>query len=454
MRRLLVALAVLAAVATTASTPTTAAPGSSIAFVLAGGGWGHGVGMSQWGAYGQANAGRDYRQILGYYYRGTELGTAPAGPLDKIRVLVGSGLGSVTVSAPSAIVVVDDAGERYRLPGSASLAPTLELPVGKNGKVVALPGPLTLRATGGANLAFSGKTYRGDIQVSKAGGRLQLVNVVGLEAYLLGVVPGEMPKDWPLEALKAQAVAARTYAIGHLLAGKSYDLTSDWRSQLYYGVGSEAPGTTQAVKETRGQIVTYDGKPAQALYFSSSGGRTISALDAFGADLPYLVAVDDPWDETSPNHVWPTQLMTGAQLARQLGLDEAVEDVTYVPGTPGKPAVVRLTIVGGKTADVRLSDVRARLGLKSTGFRLGVLRLDRPAPLSAGGVLRLTGVARDIADVELEQRGSSGAWVTVKRLAPSANGTFAIKLKITATTVYRLAAGGLAGPSVTVRVTA
>jgi hypothetical protein len=146
--------------------------------------------------------------------------------------------------------------------------------------------------------------------------------------------------------------------------------------------------------------------------------------------------------------------MTGAQLARQLGLDEAVEDVTYVPGTPGKPAVVRLTIVGGKTADVRLSDVRARLGLKSTGFRLGVLRLDRPAPLSAGGVLRLTGVARDIADVELEQRGSSGAWVTVKRLAPSANGTFAIKLKITATTVYRLAAGGLAGPSVTVRVTA
>jgi stage II sporulation protein D len=238
------------------------------------------------------------------------------------------------------------------------------------------------------------------------------------------------------------------------LSGKSYDLTSDWRSQLYYGVGSEAPGTTEAVKETRGQIVTYEGQPAQTMYFSSSGGRTISALDAFGSDLPYLVAVDDPWDETSPNHVWPTQLVTGAQLAEQLGLREAVEDVTYVPGSPGKPAVVRLTTAGGATTDVRLSDARSRLGLKSTSFRLGVLRLDRPAPSTGGGVLRLTGVARNIADVMLEQRGSSGAWVTVKRLAPAPNGAFVIKLKPSGTTVYRLAAGGLAGPPVTARVTA
>jgi stage II sporulation protein D len=454
MRRLLVTLAVLAAVATAASASTSAAPGSSIAFVLAGGGWGHGVGMSQWGAYGQAKAGRDYREILGYYYRGTELGTAPAAALDKVRVLVGNRLESVGVSSPSPIVVVDSSGKRYRLPGSVSLGPTLELPVGKAGKSVPLPGPVALRPTGGANLTFSDKTYRGEFLVAKVGARLQLVNVVGLESYLLGVVPGEMPKEWPLEALKAQAVAARTYAIGHLLTGKSYDLYSDWRSQLYYGVGSEAPGTTQAVKETRGQIVTYDGLPAQTLYFSSSGGRTISALDAFGSDLPYLVAVDDPWDDTSPNHVWPTQLVTGAKLAKQLGLRDPVEDVTYVPGTPGKPAVVRLTTADGGTSDVRLSEVRSRLGLKSTSFRLGVLRLDRPAPLSAGGVLRLTGVARNIADVVLEQRGSSGAWVTVKRLAPASNGTFAITLKLTATTVYRLSSDGLAGPPVTARVTA
>ena len=120
-----------------------------------------------------------------------------------------------------------------------------------------------------------------------------------------------MPKDWPIDALKAQAVAARTYAVGNVVNGKPFDLYSDSRSQVYYGVGSEAPAPSQAVRETRGEILTYDGSPAQTLYFSSSGGRTISALDAFGSDLPYLVSVDDPWDTASPNHAWPAQLLTG-----------------------------------------------------------------------------------------------------------------------------------------------
>jgi hypothetical protein len=124
-----------------------------------------------------------------------------------------------------------------------------------------------------------------------------------------------------------------------------------------------------------------------------------------------------------------------------------------VPGTPGKPAVVRLTTVDGATKDVRLSDVRGRLGLKSTGFRIGVLRLDRPAAV-ADGVLTLTGVARDVVDPVLEQRGSGGAWAVAKRLAPGANGAFSVRLKLSATTVYRLASGGLGGPPLTVRVAA
>jgi stage II sporulation protein D len=453
MRRLVLVLTALAAVAAQAA-PLTAAPAPSTAFVVTGGGWGHGVGMSQWGAYGQAKAGRDYRQILGHYYRGTELGSAPAALLDKVRVLVSLGVRSATVTAPAAIVVIDGNGERHRLGGSVEVGATLELPIGKADEPVAVAEPLTLRPTGGAQLAFGGKSYRGALQLSKAGGKLQVVNIVGLEAYLLGVVSGEMPKDWPLEALKAQAVAARTYAVANLVTGKGYDLYSDWRSQLYHGVGAESPGTTQAVKETRGQIVVHGGKPAQTFYFSSSGGRTISALDAFGSDLPYLVAVDDPWDEASPNHSWAAQLLTGPRLAKELGLHEPVEDVAYVPGAPGQPAVVRLTIAGGATADVRLSVIRSRLGLKSTGFTLGVLRLDRPAAPIAAGPVELTGVARGITGPVLEQRGKSGAWVTVKRLSPAADGAFAIKVKLTGTTVYRLASGALFGPPITVRVAA
>jgi SpoIID/LytB domain protein len=437
-------------VAAAATAPKPPAP----VFVLAGGGWGHGVGMSQWGAYGQAKAGRDYREILSTYYRGTAMGTAPETLLNRVRVLVADGVTNASVANVAA--VFDGAGKRYPITGGTVTAGSdLALPVGKDRKPVKLAGPVTIRAAKGAFLSYGGKEFRGDLRVDSVGGRVQLVNVVGLEAYLLGVVPGEMPKEWPPAALEAQAVAARTYAVGNIVRGRPFDLYSDWRSQVYYGVDSEAPGPTRAVRETHGQILTYDGAPAQTLYFSSSGGRTISSLDAFGLDLPYLVAVDDPWDAVSPNHAWTPQLLTGAQLAARFGLKDPVADVAYVPGTPGKPAAMRLTTADGQTASARLSDVRTRLGLKSTGFRLGTLRLDLPSqPKGASPVVQLTGVARQVEGATIERRTPGGAWVTAKRLSPAADGTFAVKLRASGTTVYRLSADGLAGPPLTVRVTA
>ena len=449
MRRLVAIATATAFVAASAAAASAVPKPPQPAFVLAGGGWGHGVGMSQWGALGQAKAGRDYRAILAHYYRGTELGSAPATILERVRVLVGDGLANVTVA--NALAVFDANGKRYALPvGPVTIGPKLKLPVGPDGKQLALPGPVTFRAAPGKFLTVGDKGYRGDLRVAKAGARLQLVNVVGLEAYLLGVVPGEMPKDWPLEALKAQAVAARTYAIGHLVKAKGFDLYSDWRSQVYYGVASEAPGPTRAVTETRGEVVTYDGAPAQTFYFSSSGGRTISSLDAFGTEVPYLQSVDDQWDSVSPNFRWPSQLLTGTQLAKRFGLGGTVTDVTYVPGSPGRPAVIRLAATGG-SADVRLSDVRTRLGLKSTGFRLGILRLDGPVVTAAKGKLRLTGVARNVDEVVLERRGEGGSWVRVRPLQPADDGTFAVPLKLDATTVFRLTAGGLSAPPLTVR---
>ena len=403
--------------AAAASVPKAPAP----VFVLTGGGWGHGVGMSQWGAYGQANAGRDYRQILATYYRGTDTGSAPDTLLKRVRVLVGDSLATVAVTNVAA--VFDGAGKRYPVAGgSITAGPDLKLPVGKNGKPLALAGPVTIRAAKDAFLSYAGKEFRGDLRVANISGRVQLVNVVGLEAYLLGVVPGEMPKDWPLAALEAQAVAARTYAVANVVRGRPFDLYSDSRSQVYYGVGSEAPGPSQAVRETGGQILTYDGAPAETFYFSSSGGRTISALDAFGLDLPYLVAVDDPWDTASPNHAWPAQLVTAAQLAARFGL-----------GDPVAAVVSRIT----------------------AGFRLGVLRLDAPT-LQKGqdSAVRLTGVARDVTGAVLERRMPAGTWATVKRLPASDDGAFAVTVRPTSTTTYRLSADGLAGPPLTVRVAA
>jgi len=450
---LVLSLVALLAVAGTATAP--AASPAATTFVLTGGGWGHGVGMSQWGAFGQAKAGRGYKEILDHYYRGTTLGTAPASALEKVRVLIGAGVGSVAVTSPAPIVVVDGKGKRHRLPGTVSLDRKLELPVGVEGKPKALPPPLTLQPTDGANLVSAGKAYRGTFEVSRSGGSLQLVNTVGLEAYLLGVVPGEMPKDWPLEALKAQAVAARTFAVRGLLTGRSFDLYSDWRSQVYYGVGSEAAGPTRAVRETRGEILTHQGKAAQVFYFSSSGGRTLSALDVFGSDVPYLVSVEDPWDEASPHHRWPSQVLSGAQVAKRFGLAGVVADASLVSGTAGKPAVLRLTTTDGGTSDVRLGDVRARLGLKSTGFRFGVLRLDPPTLARVPtGALVLTGLARGVEAPVLEQRGAGGVWAVAKRLQPGTTGSFTVQLRVAKTTVYRVSAAGLSGPNVVVRVDA
>ena len=426
----LVALLLLSLGAAAAATaPKPPAP----VFVLAGGGWGHGVGMSQWGAYGQATAGRDYREILSTYYRGTTMGTAPDTLLKRVRVLVADGLANASVANVAA--VFDGAGKRYPITGGTITAGSdLKLPVDKDGKQVALAGPVTIRAAKGAFLSYAGKEFRGDLRVATVGGRVQLVNVVGLEEYLLGVVPGEMPKDWPLAALEAQAVAARTYAVGNIVRDRPFDLYSDWRSQVYYGVGSEAPGTSRAVRETRGQILTYGGAPAQTLYFSSSGGRTISSLDAFGLDLPYLVSVDDPWDAASPNHAWTPRLLTGAQLAARFGLKDPVADVAYVPGLPGKPAAVRLTTADAGTSTARLSDAPAE-------------------PKGTSSVVQLTGVARQVERATLERRTPAGTWVTVKGLSPAADGTFAVKLRVSGTTVYRLSADGFAGPPLTVRVT-
>src|SRR5262249_1789532 len=134
------------------------------------------------------------------------------------------------------------------------------------------------------------------LQVVVQGGFLRVVDLVGLELYLQGVVPGEMPQAWPSAALEAQAVAARSYALANLVKSKPSDLDADQRSQVCLGVSAEKARTSAAVSATAGQIVTYGGKVASTLYFSSSGGKTASSQDVFGIAVPYLVSRPDPWD--------------------------------------------------------------------------------------------------------------------------------------------------------------
>jgi stage II sporulation protein D len=309
-----------------------------------------------------------------------------------------------------------------------------------------------LQAVDGAPLAAQGTSYRGQLRVISDGKSLQVVNLVGLEPYLQGVVPGEMPRAWPLEALKAQAVAARTYAMVSLVKGKPFDLYSDWRSQVYYGADEESPSTTRAIRETRGQILTYDGLPAQTLYFSSSGGRTRNALDAYGTDIPYLVAVDDPWDGVAgnPNHRWEPAALGDVKLAAALGLPGRVVDAQTALGADGRPISVQFATAAGVVANLTAREVRSRLGLRSTSFRVGVLRLEPLEAPPAGEPYRVEGLARDVDEPRLEKRSPDGSWLQARRITARPDGTFRVFVRPGVTTTYRLTGTGVAGPLVTV----
>ncbi len=162
---------------------------------------------------------------------------------------------------------------------------------------------------GGGVISVNGVRVKGDVVVLFGKTQLAAVNVIGLEDYLVGVIGSEMPKSFPTEALKAQAIAARTYALNKKLEqyGQPYHLGSSVISQVYKGLDVEDPRTRDAVESTRGLVMTWQLQPIEAYFHSSCGGRTESGGDALGRDLPYLQAVDCPCGHLPTSH-WTLNL--------------------------------------------------------------------------------------------------------------------------------------------------
>ena len=147
-------------------------------------------------------------------------------------------------------------------------------------------------------LSYNGKEYRGALVIFRlSGSDMTVINVLDLEEYLYGVVPKEIATGHPLEALKAQAVAARTYTCTQLNKYDkwNFDLTYTTSDQAYGGVAAEEEDTTKAVDKTRGEIVTYDGEPITTFYFATSAGFTESSENVWVSKVPYLVAVEDKY---------------------------------------------------------------------------------------------------------------------------------------------------------------
>jgi stage II sporulation protein D len=447
MRRSLLLASAFLLVATAAMGARGAAPvPASATFVITGHGWGHGVGLSQWGAYGYAQKGFDYSRIVLHYFPGTQIGAAP---VSRVRVLLTSGVKTLRIGSTQDFRVRDATGAVHDvLAGSYTLTTALKLKVDDATTAHALPGPLLFQP-GTAPLELK-NPYRGSLQVDVVGGKLRVIDVVGLEQYLYGVVPAEMPYTWSPEALKAQAVVARSYALATRRTGP-FDLYPDTRSQMYLGVEHERPATNAAVNATAGKVVLYGGQVAKTYFFSTSGGRTASAQDAWGESVPYLVSVPDPYDSLSPHHDWGPYTFTGATLAKRLKLPGQILDLQPQINSSGR--IKALTVIGTKgTISVPGNDLRRRLGLRSTWFSVGVLALSGPQQaVLYGQRARLNGVARGLGSAVLQEWKGS-AWQALGALKASTSGNVSVVVRPAASTQYRLASGKVAAAPVRVPV--
>lgn len=336
-------------------------------WVIKGAGFGHGIGMSQWGAYGYAKQGTGYRAILKHYYSGTEIGQAP-GSSATIRVLLRPYQPSVRFSSASSACGV---GLSEKKAYTARRKGSKVLLLNKSGaRLGACRG--TLSATGGSSVTLIGKgAYRGalEIRTSSVPGKLNAINAVGLEDYVKGVISRESPSSWPLDALMAQAVAARSYALSTKVGGNGFDQYDDTRSQVYGGVAAETARTNQAAEGSAGEVVLYNGKVAQTFFMSTSGGHTENNENSFlgGTPEPYLRGVEDPFDGASPYHRWTRKLSAGQMQAELGGLVRGKLKRIVVTKRGVSPRIVKANLIGsGGTTRVSGPDLRSYLGLPDT----------------------------------------------------------------------------------------
>ena len=339
-----------------------AAPSSAnaaVTWVVNGGGFGHGVGLSAYGAYGYGLHGFGYRQILHHYFTGIRIAEMRQAPLVRVLLTVSSGDVSFTRARAACGQKLDPARSYTAHPRGSSVRL-----LSSSGRLLARCGD-RLHADSRVTIEIEGVgVYRGALEAVPTGsGSLNVVNALNVNNYARGSVPGEVPPEWPMATLKAFAVAARSIALSTDVGGKGFDLYPDTRTQIYGGVKLEDERTDRAVRATQSQVATYRGEVAQTTYFSASGGRTESGF--LGApDVPYLQSVPDPYDYYSPLHRW-TFRFSQAEMNARLG--------SYVSGRlrgikvtqrGDSPRIDYAKLIGtGGTSTIRGDTLAAALGL-------------------------------------------------------------------------------------------
>ena len=304
----------------------------------------------------------------------------PAKQAPDLRVGLASGRASLTITpAEGKATAQTESSKTIALSANTAAAIRWQAGAFLVGREKLRGDVLTIRPSGAGELALDGRRYRGALKLRHKGGGLTAVNIVPVDDYLRSVVPEEMPVDWPAEAIKAQSVAARSFALASRgrHAGEGYDLCTTTHCQLYTGTTAEKSASNAAIKATRGEVLTYGGKPIEALFHTDSGGMTENSEDVWGSHVPYLRAAKDTPAKTMP---W-TKAISRADLERKLaakGHDIGkVRSLVLSPLAIGRSAkdrtasgrVKTMTVKGTKgTATLSGTTWRSLLGLKSTLF--------------------------------------------------------------------------------------
>ncbi len=441
--RLLAALLTCAALSLYGATLGAGAAGAQGAFTFTGGGYGHGVGMSQWGARGMAAAGNNYGQILGHYYSGATV--ASQGVSDDLKVLIAERTGTFTLVT----------GGTTSILGIGTVGPGATITMTRSGANMVISGALSATVGGPVLVQYAGA---GDLRVSPpgysyrygilaigpdaAGGLRGVIGGLGMQQYLYGL--GEMPSSWPAEALKAQATASRTFAQKRRNARTTadFDLYGSVLHQAYTGTKFQVPAWTSAVDATAGKVVTYSGALIDAVYSASSGGHTENSEVVWVSAVPYLRGVADPYDVGggNPNGTW-SRTYTGAQLGSWFGLGTVTGVQILGPlGVSGRvdKATVRLTGTGG-TRDVTGASFRSTVNanspsspLLSTKFAVGAAASTRlpsgdfHTAYADGRTIIIGGTAGDPDGAPLVRVVSTMGAVTATRETRAVNGSFLV----------------------------
>jgi SpoIID/LytB domain protein len=347
-------------------------------YTFLGEGWGHGVGMSQWGARNMASAGSSATAILGHYYQGTAV--TSIAEANDLRVLLGTA-GTFSLAA----------GGSTSIDGVGSFGAGGVVNVSRSGGSIVLSGALNAVAGSMIVVRYEGTPLRVSppgnrfnrgvlfIALDAGGGLRAIVGGLTMNAYLRGL--GEMPSSWPQEALRAQAIAGRSIAMGKAQRAnrwaEDHDLKA-WLDGAYIGYdkeyGSMGANWTTAVDATNGLVVTYSGAVANTVYSASSGGHTEHSEVVWAGSIPYLRGVPDSADLGGGNpHASWSVVLSGSQLGAALGLGPVTSlSVSGPAGVSGRLDKSTFTAVdaNGATRSVNGSQMRSLLGLKSTKFRV------------------------------------------------------------------------------------